>query len=124
MARLSGKAVNDVIVEYYGPIHGRNYNTAGDAAPPPASIHVRVHGTGQIQLQETQSFILKGNDGTHNFTHDQLPDQLTWVNLGAPVDTSSGVVTVNPTIDPTFSSIRAIIVTPGDGHVVIQSDWR
>ncbi len=124
MAKLAGKAVNDLIVEYYGPVTGRNYNTSGAASPVAPAINVVVHGTGAVQLQESQTFKMQGNSGTNNFTHDKIADPTTWVNLGTPIDASSGLTSVVPTVDSSFSTIRAIVSTAGDGHVVIQSDWN
>ena len=124
MAKLTGKAVSDQIVEYYGPITGRNYNTAGAAAPAAAAINIQVTGTGSIQLQETQTFKIRGNAGLNNFTNDKVPDETTWVNLGPVIDAAAGLTTVSPAVDPSFSCIRAIVAVSGEGRVIIQSDWR
>jgi len=125
MTNLTGKAINDTVVEYYGPVTGRNYNTSGSAAPVAPAIHLQVRGGGAIQLQETQSFVIKGNGGGNVFTHDKLPDGATWVNLGPVITSGNPIVTVNPTVGSYFSAIRAVVVTPSDtGHAVIQSDWN
>lgn len=125
MTNFTGKAINDTVVEYYGPVTGRNYNTAGAAAPVVPAIHAQVRGGGAIQLQETQTFIMKGNVGGNVFTHDKLPDGATWVNLGPVITSGTPLVTVNPTVDSSFSAIRAIVVTTSiTGHATIQSDWN
>ena len=125
MMKFIGKDVGDVLIEYYGPVRGRNYNVSGAAAPTVPTIHVQVFGgTGAIQVQETQTFMIKGNAGTNMFTHDKLADPATWVNIGPVITIASGLITVVPTIDSSFSSIRVIMATAGSGHAVVQSEWR
>ena len=122
MAKLIGKPVNSQIVEFYGPINGRNYNTSGGTAIPP-EINVQVFGTGEVQVQQTQTFIMKGNAGNNVFTRDKLPDATTWTNLGGTIDQASGLTTVAPTVDNSFSAIRVIVTTEGEGNVVVESHW-
>ena len=123
MAKLIGKNVGDTIMEIYGPIDGRNYNTRGGVPIPPV-INVHVHnGAGAIQLQETQTFVMKGNPGPNTFTHDRVADPATWVDIGPVIDAAAGLTAVTPTVDTVFTAIRAVVVVVGGAHVVIQSDW-
>lgn len=124
MPKLLGKSVNDKLVEYLGPITGRNYNTSGSAAPDTPEVTVVVVGTGAVQVQQTQTPLYRGNSGTNVFTEYRVPDETTWVNLGGPINAASGPTTVNPTVDSTYSAIRVIVTTAGEGRVTIQSDWE
>ena len=124
MAKLIGKSIGDVITEYYGPVDGRNYNTAGDATPVAPAIDIQVFGTGSVQVQQNNTRINKPNAGPNQFTYDSVGDPTTWVALGAVVNVSSGIVTVVPTVDSVFSSIRVVLVTTGEGRVIVQSIWN
>jgi len=124
MAKFIMKSVGDVLVEYYGPITGRNYNTAGSASPVAPAIEVQVFGTGSVQVQQTQTRINKSNTGPHQYTYDSIGDPTTWVNLGATIDNTSGIVSLAPTVDPKFSSIRVILASTGEGTVTVQSIWN
>jgi len=126
MTKFIGKKAGDVLVEYYGPIDGRNYNTAGDATPVAPAIDVQVFGTGSVQVQQNNVRFNQGNAGLNQFTYDSIGDLTSWVNLGPVIDSTSGIVTVVPTVDPKFSSIRVNLVTTGtgDGKVIVQSIWN
>lgn len=123
MAKLHGKSVGDTIVEFYGPIIQRNYNTAGASSPIIPTLKVMVTGTGTIQVQETQTYIPTSNPGLNAFTTEKLPDPASWINLGTTIDESSGLVTLTLTADNVFSAIRAIVTGIGTGRVMIQSEW-
>ena len=123
MAKLIGRKVGEQIVEFLGPINERNYNTNEGVAVPP-SITVQVFGAGSVQLQQTQTPIIKGNAGLNAFTFDRIADPTTWANLGAPVTDAGGPVTVVPTVDNVFCAIRAIVVTVGNGKSLIQAEWH
>jgi len=123
MAKLLGKAVGDTIVEFYGPITGRNYNIQDLAVPIVPRLVVQVFGTGAVQVEETVVYVFKGNDGLNVFTRDRAADQATWSTLGAVVDEGDGQVTENPAVDDEFTVIRVIVETAGEGQVVVQADW-
>jgi hypothetical protein len=124
MAKLIGKNVGDVITEYYGPVIGRNYNTSGAAAPVAPAIEIKVTGTGSVQVEQSNTPMIKGNAGPNVFTNDRIADPTTWATLGGVIDVTSGIVSVAPTAHATFSSIRVIMAGLGDGKVVIQSIWN
>ena len=124
MAKLNGLRIGDKITEFYGPVTGRNYNTAGAAAPGAPSIIVQVFGEGSVQLEQTNTSYLKGNSGGNVFTHDREADPTTWAALGGVIDQTSGQVILTPTIDASFSAIRATLAGVGAGRVVIQSIWN
>jgi len=124
MAKLIQKSVGDVLIEYYGPVTGRNYNTSGSASPVAPAIEVQVFGTGSVQVQQNNTRINKPNAGRHQFTYDSVGDPTAWTNLGPVINVSSGIVSVSPTVDPKFSSIRVILAGTGDGTVTVQSIWN
>lgn len=123
MAKLIGKAVGNTLVEFLGPIEGRNYNVAGLATANPATLELQVFGSGSIQVQESQTFIFKGNDGNNVFTTEMEADPASWANLGAAIAATDGLVTRTLTDDLKFSAIRIIVAVAGTGRYVCQSIW-
>lgn len=121
MAKLVGKSVGDKITEFFGPITGKNYNTSGEATPASPSVFIQVFGTGSVQVQQTQSFFMKANNGTNPYTWER--EGTSWTNLGTPISSANGLVELTPTADTNFAAIRVIVSGTGEGTVVIQADW-
>lgn len=120
MPNLAGKNVGDQIVEILGPITGRNYNIHGTSPAP--TIDVAVFGSGTVQVEQTQTPIIRGNSGTNLFTTDTIPDSSTWAALGGPI-TGSTPVTLTPTADNTFAAIRVVVSGAGKGSVIVKTNW-
>jgi len=123
MIKLSGKSIGDVLVEYYGPVAGRNYNTTGVAVPTAPTIEVQVTGTGSVQVMQTNTRINKGNNGNNVFTVDSIGDPATYVAVGGVIS-GPAIVSVSPTVGLTFSSIRVVVTGAGTGTVNVQSIWH
>jgi hypothetical protein len=123
MAKLIGKAVGETIVVFLGPITGRNYNVSGSALPGPATIAVQVFGTGAVTVETTQTFDVVGNAGLNVFTHDKRADPGTWVVANAGIDQVSGYTPIGLTPAPLWMAIRVIVDTPGEGRVIVTTDW-
>lgn len=121
MTKLIGKAVGDKLVEYLGPIEGRNYNINGSSPVP--TLTIQLFGTGEVLIEETQTREIKGNSGNNAFTYESLPDDTTWATITTIVG-NAAPVTVPVTADPNFSAIRATVATVGEGRLVIQSNWK
>jgi hypothetical protein len=124
MAKLLGKIVGQSLVEFLGPITGRNYNVSGAAAPVAPRIIIQVFGTGSVQMQQNGSSIIIGNDGGNVFTSDTEAAPTTWVALGGVISQASGQVVVNPAVNPNWGAIRAIVAVVGEGRVVVETDWN
>lgn len=120
MTKLIGKAVGDKLVEYLGPIEGRNFNING--ASPAPTLTVQLFGTGEALIEETQTREIKGNTGNNAFTYESLPDDGTWAAVTTVVG-GAPAITVPVTSDATFAAIRATVAVVGDGKLVIQSNW-
>lgn len=119
MAKLSGLAAGDVITEIIGPINSRNHF---DASITPQVI-VKVVGTGSVQVQETQTFDITGLPGDQNpFSKQKTPEN--FANVGAAINEASGQVTRTITADDTYSAIRLVVASPGDGYVTMETRWR
>lgn len=124
MAKLRGKAVGERIVEFLGPITGRNYNVNGSAAPVAPQIRVRVIGTGSVQLQEAPGgFQVSGGPGVNSFTWEKAAIPSAWANLGPVVADTGTHVVITPTIHANWTAVRALVSTVGDGQVIIETDW-
>lgn len=119
MAKLSGLATGDVITEIIGPINSRNRFDAGIAP----QVIVKVVGSGEVQVQETQTFDITGLPGEQNpFSKQKLPQG--FANVGAAINEATGLTTRGITADNTYSAIRLVVSAPGDGYVTMETRWR
>jgi len=121
MAKLQGRAVGDVIAEFYGPITGRNYNVAAAAAPAAPTVRAIVTGTGTVVVEQNIVPAYVGNPGPNTFTHTMEGDPASWT-----VATSGGPgnnITATLTPNAVFCAVRVRVATVGTGKVMIDTLW-
>lgn len=120
MAKLLGKNVGDVIVEWNGPTVMRNYNGA-----VPARVLIQVIGSGAVQFQTNTTMVMRAAGGSvpNPYTFEKAADPAGWVNSGAAVDQAAGLVAIPITEQNYDLFLRVIVSTAGTGKVIIQSDW-
>lgn len=124
MFKLDGRAVNDVLVEWIGPVTGRNYNVAQAATPAPALVHIKVWGSGAVKLQHNNTFVFKAPGGDQNLHRlDKVPAETGWADDGAVVNEAAGYQTRTITVDPATLYLRVIVTTAGTGRVEVKSNW-
>ncbi len=131
MARLSGKNVGATVVEMFGPQAGRNYFADGVAATSVSpTLHVQVHGTGAVQVQENLSHVHVGerasNIGSQGpINTEKYADPTGWAPVGAVINAASGAQSRTLTIgttDPTF--VRVMVINAGGGWVHVETRWN
>lgn len=117
MQLLKGRAVGDTIIEITGPILGRNhFNTT--VAP---RIIVTVVGTGSVKLQQTTTYENVSAVGGPNPVSFEKRGT-GWADVGT---TASGgtPATVAITANNYWIAVRAVVVTEGEGYVLIETQW-
>jgi len=125
MFKFEGRAVNDVLVEWNGPVTGRNYNVYQVAAPAPALVHIKVWGSGAVKLQHNNTFIFKTPGGDQNRHRlDKVPAETGWTDDGAAISEADRYQTRTITVDPATLYLRVILTTAGTGRVEIKSNWN
>ncbi len=136
MARLIGKKAGDIIVEYLGPIVGRNYFSDGTGAvlvAPTVQIQVFGDPAASVRLDENSDFIFLGSRASNYGSQSAInlekhPDPAGWAPVGAAITGAAGLTTRAPTVlgnpDPVF--LRVVVVAPStnpSAYVTISSHW-
>lgn len=121
MAKLQGRAVGDVIAEFYGPITGRNYNVNGAATPVTPTVRAIVTGTGAVEVQENTTPVYRGNPGPNTFTHSMEGDPAGWSTASGGGPGTNLTATLTP--DNVYCAVRVVVTTAGTGKVMIDSLW-
>ncbi len=125
MFKLEGRALNDTLVEWIGPVTGRNYNMVGLGTPIAPTVEIRVWGSGAVQLQSCDTAIFAAPSGDQNLhTIDRLPNPADWVNEGAVINEASGLTVRTVTAEDTTNFLRVIVSTAGTGRVEIKRVWN
>lgn len=125
MKKLSGKAVNSTLVEWIGPVNGRNYMGSGVSPFPSPVVEIRVFGTGGVKLQSNNTAIYKTPGSPPNaFRYDRVPNEANWTDVGAEITQASGYVQRTVTVEDYTNFLRVIVSTAGDAKVEIKSIWN
>lgn len=127
--KLSGKAVDDVLVEWWGPHTDRNYFAA--AAP---RLLVVLRGTGTVIIEENTTLEIVGTNNSNAVGSvpirggKVLPtrDAGDWGPLATVTQASSSPTpqVVAVAASPTAKGLRARVSAVGEGAIEIVSDWN
>jgi len=124
MARLYTHKVGDVLVEFYGPVTGRNYNVSGSATPVAPVLEVEVIGNGGVQVYQSTTPVFSAPNQINAVMFETDADPASWTALGTPITSASGKVSLTPPIGTTFSALRVVLTTLGDGKLIVNPIWN
>jgi len=132
---LLGKAVDDVLAQFWGPHEGRNYFTT-TVVP---QLRIQVFGSDpatSVVVEENTTLEFRGSNNSNAIGSFPVrgaklfptTNPADWTIIGGPVLVASGLVVVALTARPDPYGIRVrVSATGGDpvvGSVVVATEWN